>query len=306
MIDDGEDAKSADGSAEGSSSSAPKPQEIPCPVLEFRLANRLNWVQGGELLDATLNIVACIDASQVCRTVQNALRRRRHGKKGKRGGPRTRGTGPGLLRARSQAALKREEKNEILSKKLKKPPLSSVPSIMSLLRSHQESVSRQTHQEFEEGDLVPHKIFSKLEVESPDHPFFKRAWTACHKLDKYSPLLKTSAREAIKNNGGFWPPELNTAEGVRSSIQFDQILVSFSGTSNADANSVYAQKVYDFVDVNVGYRFANLLYRDLHDGSVHVDSRLINDVVEQAGGGGEDLANKPIGRHYEAKDSIML
>jgi hypothetical protein len=307
MIDDGEDVKAADGSVEGRRRrSLRKSQEISCPVLEFRLVNCLNRVQGGELLDASLNIVACIDASQVCRTVQNAHRSKLRGKKGKRGGPRARGGGPGLLRARSQAALKREEKNDTLANRLKRPMLSSATSILSLLRSQQELVHRQAQQELDEGDLVPRKIFSKLEVESPDHPFFKRAWTVCHKLDEYSPLLKTSTREAIKNHGGFWPPELNTADGVRSSIQFDQILVSFSGTSNADANSVYAQKVYEFVDMNVGYRFANLLYRDAHDGSLHVDARLINDVLEQGGGGGEDLASKPIGRCYGAKESLML
>jgi hypothetical protein len=95
----------------------------------------------------------------------------------------------------------------------------------------------------------------------------------------------------VKDNGGFWPKELNSHEGVRAAIHFDKVLVSMSGTSNADANSVYAQKVYDFIDVNVGYRFVNPLYRDVDDGSLRVDTSLINDVTEQAGGGGEPFTN---------------
>ena len=73
------------------------------------------------------------------------------------------------------------------------------------------------------------------------------------------------------------------------------MLVSLSGTSNADANSVYAQKVYDFSDVNIGYRFVNQLYRDVDDGMLRVDTRLINDVQEQAGGGGEALSTDTTG-----------
>jgi hypothetical protein len=44
----------------------------------------------------------------------------------------------------------------------------------------------------------------------------------------------------------------------------------------------------DFVDVNIGYQFVNILYRN-SDGSLGVDIDLINDVREQNGGGGEPL-----------------
>jgi hypothetical protein len=44
----------------------------------------------------------------------------------------------------------------------------------------------------------------------------------------------------------------------------------------------------DFVDVNIGYEFVNILYRN-NDGSLGVDTDLINDVREQSGGGGEPL-----------------
>lgn len=42
------------------------------------------------------------------------------------------------------------------------------------------------------------------------------------------------------------------------------------------------------MDVNIGYQFVNILYRD-NDGSLGVDIDLINDVREQQGGGGEPL-----------------
>ena len=75
---------------------------------------------------------------------------------------------------------------------------------------------------------------------------------------------------------------------MRCSVHFDQVVVSLSGTSNADANSVYAQKVYDFDDLCVGYQFCDILYCEA-DGSIGVDHSLLNDVKEQTGGGGEDL-----------------
>jgi hypothetical protein len=52
---------------------------------------------------------------------------------------------------------------------------------------------------------------------------------------------------------------------------------------------VYKQKVYNFDDVAVGYEFVHTLYRGGRDGSLKVDLNLINDVVEQKGGGGEPL-----------------
>jgi hypothetical protein len=67
--------------------------QIPCPVMEFRIVNRLHSTPGGEIIDASIQIVASIDASQACPTIKNAAtRRRRGGKKGKKRGPRQRAT----------------------------------------------------------------------------------------------------------------------------------------------------------------------------------------------------------------------
>jgi hypothetical protein len=282
---------------DGSSSMDTDVVQIPCPVLEFRIVNRLHSTTGGEIIDASINIVASIDASQACPTIKNqATRRRRGGKKGKKGGPRQR-NGPKVDPLRN-ATLPES-----------KPNVSGTPKAKFNGRNHRSTTkesfattglggvsaaSGRTHQAFEEdptGHLVPRRIFSKLEIESPDHPFFKRVWMVRHTVDHNSPLLRAHARNMVKENNGWWPKELNSHEGVRAAVHFDKILVSMSGTSNADANSVYAQKVYDFIDVNVGYRFVNPLYRDLDDGSLRVDTSLINDVSEQAGGGGEPFTN---------------
>lgn len=50
--------------------------------------------------------------------------------------------------------------------------------------------------------------------------------------------------------------------------------------------SVYAQKKYSDIDIVVGYQFVRCMYRD-DSGAIKVDCDLVNDVIEQAGGGGE-------------------
>ena len=306
---------------------------IPCPVLEFRIVNRLNGTVGGEILDATVNIVASIDKSQA-QSSQNSQLRRRRGKKGKRKPPRR--TQQAVLRQRAGSMrvisgdlLKMHESgdlgratdflnddgdNKADSEEEDPPPLEfTIRRSGKKLDPHKNTTIpllsiEPGHHSFEEdntGYLVPKKVFSKLEVESPDHPFFKRVWLVRHRLDHDSPLLLTRVRQMVKINNGRWPAELNNAAGVRSAVKFDQILVSLTGTSNADANSVYGQKVYEYCDINVGYRFVNLLYRDPVDESLRADIRLINDVVEQAGGGGEPF--DAVDRHFGGRSmSNML
>jgi hypothetical protein len=132
------------------------------------------------------------------------------------------------------------------------------------------------------------RVISKVLLDANEHPFFKRVWFGRHHLDENSPLLSKVARNKIKQNGGYWPAEWNNSESIRSNLHFRHILVCFSGTSNANATSVYAQKVYDLVDVNVGYRFVPMNYRDA-DGGLKTDSYLLNAICEQRGGGAEQL-----------------
>lgn len=67
-----------------------------------------------------------------------------------------------------------------------------------------------------------------------------------------------------------------------------RVTVNFSGTANVSGSSVFAVHVYDFSNVNVGYAFVNTLART-EDGRLVADLELINDVVEQKGGGAEPL-----------------
>eukprot|EP00544_Gedaniella_sp_CCMP2646_P003330 CAMPEP_0202510394 /NCGR_PEP_ID=MMETSP1361-20130828/53271_1 /ASSEMBLY_ACC=CAM_ASM_000849 /TAXON_ID=210615 /ORGANISM="Staurosira complex sp., Strain CCMP2646" /LENGTH=726 /DNA_ID=CAMNT_0049144655 /DNA_START=114 /DNA_END=2294 /DNA_ORIENTATION=+ len=273
------EATSDDSSSEEEANVA-KEERLPCPVLEFRVLNRLHSVKGGEIMDATMNVVASIDESQACTTVRRAARGRR--RKGRRKRQPSNHRWPAI-----PCTVSEQQSLEASAMSLSNDDDDSVRAALFL-----DQTGGKTYQAVDEdlgGDCTPRRIFAKLELETPEHPFFKRVWTARHTLNAKSPLLSTQIRRRIRENNGFWPSDLNHYNHVRACIHFDQILVSLSGTSNADANSVYSQKVYDYVDVNVGYRFANVIYRDTGDGSLGVDHTIINDVLEQVGGGAEPL-----------------
>lgn len=265
-----------------------KRSKLPCPILEFRLMNLLEGTRGGEIIDASLNIVASIDESQAALGIKRSVgSRRRRGKKGKR-------------RARRTTERSRPEKDDEIDVK-------DEDSVRRLQESVQSMVASQNKVTRIEEDVtckfLPKRIFAKLEIDSAEHPFFRRIWIIRHVLNHHSPLLRQEAKELVRLNGGHWPQELNNPEGVRASFHFDQILVSLSGTSNVDANSVYAQKVYDYVDVCVGYSFCNMLFRH-DDGAIGVDATLLNDVKEQDGGGGEDLDARL--KEQDSRDVIIL
>lgn len=275
----------------GSAFFAGETESFPCPVLEFQIINRRNRLARGEIIDANLQVIAAIDVEQGVSS--QTIAKRRSGNRKMRNRQRS-----SKRDSRTQRSIGRSSSGKAKRRLSESPERKRLLSILN--ESHQESLMSSaipsrtkdsnniTHHDFDH--LVARKIFSKLEIETPEHPFFKRTWMARHVLDEYSPLLKQHAKMLVKRNGGLWPKELSSYTGVRSAIRFDQILVSLSGTSNADANSVYASKVYEFADLNVGYAFANILYRDVN-GELRVDKQLVNDVVEQAGGGGEPLTD---------------
>ena len=142
---------------------------------------------------------------------------------------------------------------------------------------------------------VPRRIFSPIFVETPSHPFFRRAWIVRHTLDTTSPLLTSKVKRKIAANHGKWPSECNSYKFIRENVKFKQILVSFSGTSNSTGKSIYNQKVYEPEDVTVGYSFSRILHKDPDTGALHVREEFINDVNEQLGGGGEPLQQEPEG-----------
>mmetsp|Transcript_1636 Transcript_1636/g.2343 ORF Transcript_1636/g.2343 Transcript_1636/m.2343 type:complete len:523 (-) Transcript_1636:240-1808(-) len=236
--------------------------KIPCPVLEFRIVNRLYNELGGEIMDATLNCVANVDSNDL-----------------------------DPARDHSEHSMRSDSGSDAGSSGYGNSEHSAVNSLSRFLAFSGFSLHRQqqTVDEDPTSRLVTKHIFSKLHIEASDHPFFKRVWLARHTLDEDSPIVKPRIRRQIKRNGGFWPNKYNNYAAIRDSLQFNQILVSLNGVSNVSASDVYAQKIYDFVDVNIGYQFVNLLYRE-GDGKLGVDTDLVNDVREQNGGGGEPLA----------------
>eukprot|EP00538_Stauroneis_constricta_P011300 CAMPEP_0119573038 /NCGR_PEP_ID=MMETSP1352-20130426/44925_1 /TAXON_ID=265584 /ORGANISM="Stauroneis constricta, Strain CCMP1120" /LENGTH=619 /DNA_ID=CAMNT_0007622725 /DNA_START=42 /DNA_END=1898 /DNA_ORIENTATION=+ len=252
-------------------------KKIPCPVLEFRVVNRLFAEVGGEIMDATLNVVANVDANDADPRIRDALdplHRIHLGSK----------TGSSTSSSAYESHSEYTDSNrswlsgdgltpqQLISK------LGPLGAMLPQKRDHQAII------EDPSARLVSKRIFSKMQmlIETGDHPFFKRVWLARHVLNETSPVLKPKIRRMIRRNGGYWPNHLKTHEHVRDCLQFNQILVSLNGVSNVSASDVYAQKIYDFVDINVGYQFVNILYRDA-DGSLKVDTDLINDVKEQNG-----------------------
>jgi hypothetical protein len=89
----------------------------------------------------------------------------------------------------------------------------------------------------------------------------EEVWIVRHRLDEKSPLLSTMAKRMIHESGGNWPQSLNHNSKVRQHLQFHQLIVTFSGTCRASGKNSYAHKVYDIVDVNIGYRFAHVLVK---------------------------------------------
>lgn len=261
-----------------------KQSKLPCPIFEFRIANRLHRQKGGEIIDACINIVASMEESQSTRTVRNGAGMepmiRRKGRRPKRSSSKKK------MRSSSIRTYAEDETKRDIN--VQQAQTAAITMIANYIDRENKGEDRRSRSLKNSSKKFPNQIFAKLNVESLEHPFFKRVWNVRHVLDGSSPLLKPEAKELIRINNGHWPQELNNATAVRASIQFDQILVSFSGTSNVDANSVYSQNAYDFEDMCVGYAFCNMLFREAN-GSIGVDHRLLNDVKEQSGGGGEEL-----------------
>jgi hypothetical protein len=244
--------------SEDESESMEELNDLPCPVLEFRIANRMHHVHGGEIIDAEVNVVAVVcDTQEKSSMLSNPANS-------------------------STAAMDDTAGKGAVADVLPNSAAKPHPS------SQEASMRKDAFEEDPSGYLVPKTMFCSVDCETHEHPFFKRVFLIRHRLDHTSPLLKEPVREMIKANEGNWPCELNSAYNVKSSMHFDQLLVSIKGTSNAEAKAVYARKMYEFADVVVGYQFVTMIYRD-HAGALRTNMGLLNDVVEQVGGGGEEI-----------------
>ena len=155
-----------------------KRSKMPCPILEFRIVNRLEGQRGGEIIDATLNIVASIDEGQAALGVKRhaSSRRRRRRRRPRRATPRA---------APEQEEDEMDLDDEESIKRLQESAKSMVASRNKRVTCIEEDPS---------GKLMPKRIFAKLDVESQDHPFFKRVW-----IGKESQLLLALSRGEVQN-----------------------------------------------------------------------------------------------------------
>eukprot|EP00977_Amphora_coffeiformis_P004672 scaffold1001_cov169-Amphora_coffeaeformis.AAC.19 len=310
--------------------------EWPCPVLEFRILNELSERIGGEIMNATINVAACLlermTISEEYASPQGAILAKKKKKpngsilkeKARAVGAHASGVvhhaGKAVLGGSREAAHLTGNLIQKLHHGLSKPlhhhqrhhhnhsthdtetdpqgDESKPFNAAEAERRFKEQIARElesaTQQQLavtvDEGNakLVPRRTYFKLEIETDSHPFFKRVWNIRHVLNERSPLLSMVARRMIVNNGGSWPVELNNHQALRKHVHFEELVVSMAGTSNVSGCSVYAQKIYDYEHLNVGYSFAPILALD-DSGLLVVDHRLLNDVREQHGGGGEPI-----------------
>ena len=65
--------------------------------------------------------------------------------------------------------------------------------------------------------------------------------------------------------------------------------MTVAGISNVSASAVHAYKRYKNEDVIIGFDFAPLVYEDEDSGNLKVALDLVNDVIEQLSGHGENL-----------------
>jgi len=273
-------------------------KKIACPVLEFRIVNRLFDEISGEIMDASLNVVANVDANDADPVHDMDMSQSNH--RSAQGESEASGVSTPATETSAKTSGWNVVRSSIKAKmfqnafiKALEKPMVDVETMSrhgravfpGSFRGPTDTIFVENHPT---ANFVSKHIFSKMIIEASEHPFFKRVWLARHVLDDSSPLLSPQVRRLIRRNQGFWPENLNSHDGVRESLKFNQILVSLNGVSNVSAADVYAQKIYDFIDVNIGYQFVNLLYRG-DNGQLKVDMDLINDVREQTGGGGEPL-----------------
>jgi hypothetical protein len=222
------------------------PKKIPCPVLEFRVVNRLFGEVGGEIMDATLNVVANVDANDADPNVLDSLGAEKQ-KNGRTGIQLTSQDSTSDTHSEGSGRISANSESKSSGKFFSAGTLSNL-----LHRQHHHAVD-----EDPSARLVNKRIFSKMMIEASEHPFFKRVWLGRHVLDDTSPILKPKVRRQIRRNQGYWPDRLNSHEAVRNSLQFNQILVSLNGVSNVSAADVYSQVSVDAVVFDKEPSFGN-------------------------------------------------
>lgn len=225
--------------------------KIPCPVLSFRLANVYTNRQGGELIDTKLKLKAIFHNGKGDLNLEE-----------------------GDSKSSEHMILDENPNN-----------YEEEEDDISICMVKQSSV---IIEEDPGSNFDVQRTFLSIDVDSAENPYFKRIWTVNHVLDQKSPLIVPHVQRRILENQGYWPAYLNDAESVRASINFDQIFVELDGISVVSADKVYAQHMYNYTDMNIGFEFMPVLYRSARKG-LNIRYDMLGDVTEQKGGGSEDF-----------------
>ncbi|KAL7549706.1 hypothetical protein ACHAWF_012967 [Thalassiosira exigua] len=167
-----------------------------------------------------------------------------------------------------------------------------------------------TSQMNDSNDKTKQKVFYKLALKPSFHPYFSRVWFLRHTLDATSPLLRREVRNMIRDNPGGWDPEYDNYRDIRAClVEFNSLQVLMSGASALSRSEVFAEKVYKYEDVCVGWRYIAVCYEEDESESApclgcksfqrlrqrkqfsygddtitRVDLSLIHDIVPQKGG----------------------
>ena len=260
--------------------------DIPCPSLEFRIVNRLHDVKAGEIVEAKLDCVAILDPryieSQGDQVIDTATPFNRPHRVKQKSLPSIPVSSPSLHTSRP----KRVKQLSSPTNHQQQQRVKQRSSLVQIAKTIRDANIKEERDAFHDPDSKQTHMFTSISLEVSTHPNFNRTWYGRHRLDENSPLLTSALRSRIKSAGGCWPSDMNNYQSIKNCLHFRHILVCISGTSNATAATVYAQKLYDLVDVNVGYRFVPINYR-ADDGSLRTDEYLLNAVCEQRGGGAE-------------------
>jgi len=171
-------------------------------------------------------------------------------------------------------------------------------SVDGILHGELHTVTKPKSNGKHEKVVISKRTFRNLAVTPSKHPYFsKGVWHFRHVIDGESPLLSNEARERIIRIGG-WPPDFDTHEKIRECIteNFQEIQVTFTGTSSLTAASVFKTQTYQLNDLYIGWKFASMVYishaSKQNEYGVDVDLNLLHDIVPQEGGGGEPMGER--------------
>merc|ERR1719215_1629235 len=109
--------------------------------------------------------------------------------------------------------------------------------------------------------------------ENSENLLFNKCWMLKHILDKRSPLVRPDIKEKmIESSDGtiYWPCELTVedgsqnlhcCEGISNSLSFfKHMVVSIKALSEASGQSLFANKVFSFGQILVGYEHVDMSY----------------------------------------------